>query len=659
MSPQSFFGPGQQAETYDQLQKQREMVDALLSQPGYQGGGVGDGLAAIGRALGGFMANRAVGKREGEYRERRTGEFDKMMGGGRPAIMGALTGPVSGSTGQGMKSNDAIVGALTGQEAPDLMNRSTGPVGEEASQPMPGGAPQPVGPEAMQTMDQGGATPSDPFALAEQKYGLPEGYLARTAQIESGGDPNAKNPNSSASGLFQFIDSTAAQYGIDPMDPAQATEGAARLAADNSRYLRNILGRDPTAGELYLAHQQGAGGAAKLLANPNARAVDVVGADAVRLNGGDVTMSARDFAGQWTGKIDGGQGAAYPSGGGYQPQPVDMGALQQWMSFANDPYLDEGRRAYAQMMVQRMAQQMDPNYAIDMQLKQAQLAQIGQPEQMSPYEQEQVRQRDERLAFDREKAAQPKPGYRMLSPDEAAQMGLPEGAPFQMGPDGRVSQVGGSGTTVNVGGGQQYDVGTIPQGYRLVYDEQGRPVSMEAIPGGPADLEQQAAGQKQGRAADAAAAASDTTTAAATRALGADANRFFTGVLGSVASMWPSTDNAEIYRQVDVLKSGASIENLTAMRQASPTGGALGSVTEKELKILQDKGGALDPASPNFRRDLQDYTRTLLRTIHGIEEGDRAFAAWQQTLAPQAETATPEAPAPALSPDAMRWMEGG
>lgn len=39
-----------------------------------------------------------------------------------------------------------------------------------------------------------------------------EGYSAKVAHIESGGDPNAKNPRSSASGLFQFTNKTF--YGI-------------------------------------------------------------------------------------------------------------------------------------------------------------------------------------------------------------------------------------------------------------------------------------------------------------------------------------------------------------------------------------------------------------------------------------------------------------
>lgn len=140
---------------------------------------------------------------------------------------------------------------------------------------------------------------------AAGRYNVDPAALSVIAQIESGGNINAKNPNSSAGGPFQFIDSTAKQYGLqDRFDPVQASDAAARLTRDNAAVLTKALGRAPTAGELYLAHQQGSGGAAKLLSNPNARAIDIVGRDAVRLNGGDENMTALSFANKWINKAD-------------------------------------------------------------------------------------------------------------------------------------------------------------------------------------------------------------------------------------------------------------------------------------------------------------------------------------------------------------------
>lgn len=189
------------------------------------------------------------------------------------------------------------------------------------------------------------------FSTKENEFGLPPGYLAKTAQVESGGNPSARNPNSSATGLFQFVKSTGQQYGLtNPLDPVASTDAAARLAADNKRALTQALGREPTAGELYLAHQQGAGGAAKLLANADAPAEAVVGPEAFRLNGGQPGMTAGQFAQKWTSKVDGpgqqggtqvaqadmpAQGAAEAQGfavpGGMQPanrQNIDVQALK-------------------------------------------------------------------------------------------------------------------------------------------------------------------------------------------------------------------------------------------------------------------------------------------------------------------------------------------
>jgi hypothetical protein len=174
------------------------------------------------------------------------------------------------------------------------------------------------------------------FAEKEAKHSLPQGYLARAAQIESNFNPSAKNPNSSAGGLFQFIDGTARQYGLrNRFDPVEATAAAARLAADNRDFLARRLGREPSAGELYLAHQQGAGGAAKLLANPDALASSVVGNAAARLNRG-AGMTAGAFANQWINKF--GTPVVRP-GPGATPMPLQTASAGPQ---SNDAQMQDG-----------------------------------------------------------------------------------------------------------------------------------------------------------------------------------------------------------------------------------------------------------------------------------------------------------------------------
>jgi hypothetical protein len=248
--------------------------------------------------------------------------------------------------------------------------------------------PPPTGPlaGAMRAPERFSPAPSNArmdevFAQTEQQYRLPAGYLARTAQIESGGNPNAQNPNSSAGGLFQFIDSTAAQYGVNKMDPASATEGAARLAADNAAHLRQALGREPSAGELYLAHQQGAGGAAKLLLNPDAKAADIVGTEAVRLNGGDpATWTAGDFARRWQGEYGETQIADPAS----DPQVQGMiGWLAQYGEV--DPSRAAAVKMQLEMRIQQLQAQSEGQGLTDAQAAQFGLQEAGQqPGPLSP-----------------------------------------------------------------------------------------------------------------------------------------------------------------------------------------------------------------------------------------------------------------------------------
>lgn len=143
----------------------------------------------------------------------------------------------------------------------------------------------------------------DIIRQAAARYGVPVDYMQRMAQIESGYNPNARNP-SGAAGLYQFMPGTARDYNLsNPYDPAASADAAARLTLDNKRHLSNVLGREPSSGELYLAHQQGAGGASKLLTNPDAAASSLVGQAAVTQNGGQSNWSARQFADKWTGKF--------------------------------------------------------------------------------------------------------------------------------------------------------------------------------------------------------------------------------------------------------------------------------------------------------------------------------------------------------------------
>lgn len=72
----------------------------------------------------------------------------------------------------------------------------------------------------------------DPYInRAAAREGVPQGILNRMINQESGYNPSAKNPGSSATGIAQFIKRTAKTYGLDPNDPYSSIDAAAQYLA--------------------------------------------------------------------------------------------------------------------------------------------------------------------------------------------------------------------------------------------------------------------------------------------------------------------------------------------------------------------------------------------------------------------------------------------
>lgn len=158
---------------------------------------------------------------------------------------------------------------------------------------IPQAAPETTRPELMSgTSLSSGGVPSGARAAVK----------ARIRQAESGGTANpdgARNPLSSATGRYQFTSETWLAYykrrfGSQGLDDAailaKRGDGVLQetlmddLTADNARFLRSI-GEAETAGNLYLTHFAGQGGARKLLtADADALAADVLGATVVKAN---------------------------------------------------------------------------------------------------------------------------------------------------------------------------------------------------------------------------------------------------------------------------------------------------------------------------------------------------------------------------------------
>lgn len=106
-------------------------------------------------------------------------------------------------------------------------------------------------------------------------------YLKGARLIESGNNDDAVNPESGATGRYQFLLSTAKSLMPD-LDPAELKspkiqeELMRRYTGKSVELLTPLLGRKPTAAELYTLHLLGHHGGLQLLANPDAPLTDTV-----------------------------------------------------------------------------------------------------------------------------------------------------------------------------------------------------------------------------------------------------------------------------------------------------------------------------------------------------------------------------------------------
>ena len=116
-----------------------------------------------------------------------------------------------------------------------------------------------------------------------------------------------------------------------------------------------------------------------------------------------------------------------------------------------------------------------------------------------------------------------------------------------------------------------------------------------------------------------------------------------TGFIGSQLSKVPGTPAYDLGRTLDTLLASAGFETLAEMRANSPTGGALGSVTERELALLQATWGSLQQAQSKeqFETNLDRFNRQLQQSWDRVDRayqqdyGVPYFQDGQQPMSPQ------------------------
>lgn len=362
------------------------------------------------------------------------------------------------------------------------------------------------------------------ISAAAKQYGVPEAGLTALLQQESAWNPQARGPMTKygqAKGLGQFIDSTAAEMGIDPDVPEQAIPAAAK-------YLRQQFDKFGSWPLALAAYNWGPGNLERqgVMAAPSETQA-YVGKLAPAF---DTSGAALAPDGQVQAAAAGGAAAGVPA----LPHPPNVADFMVTSRLTGKPVLD--RQAFAQAQAQ----------------------------------------------FDNEMQM-----YNATKPSAT----------------------------------QIHPVPVTPENpYGLAYSD-GSP----AVPPALATMTERSRLTKEGVKARQATMApyvlEDINRSAykATKAL-------TTGAAGPFVAKIGGTDAADLQELLVGIKANIAFDQLNAMRAASPTGAALGNVSDNDAKLAQSVYGSLEQA-----QSKEQFLRTLLRLrrvyndiIHGPDGWDDA-----------------------------------
>ncbi|MCJ8334662.1 MAG: DNA transfer protein [Epibacterium sp.] len=119
-----------------------------------------------------------------------------------------------------------------------------------------------------------------------------------------------------------------------------------------------------------------------------------------------------------------------------------------------------------------------------------------------------------------------------------------------------------------------------------------------------------------------------------------------TGFFGANLRFVPGTASANLDATLDTIRANIGFEELNQMRAMSPTGGALGQVTERELRFLQSVMGSLEQSQgpEQLRQNLGRIREQLLASRQRVAEAYRQDFG-QYPPGYQSQSGTGQAPA--------------
>lgn len=165
-------------------------------------------------------------------------------------------------------------------------------------------------------------------------------------------------------------------------------------------------------------------------------------------------------------------------------------------------------------------------------------------------------------------------------------------------------------------------------GYRLTEND-----TIEPIPGGEPAQERQAAEAAKTEQKRQAYQKADVMTNKIDSALNqVDWNS--AGAIGQFLQFVGGTEARDLSANLETIQANLGFDALQDMRDASPTGGALGQVTEKEIRFLQGLIESLDQAqSPSqLRSNLQQLRKGVQKT-RGMISGDISVVESEEEIA--------------------------
>ncbi|MFT8922723.1 hypothetical protein [Acetobacter sp.] len=512
------------------------------------------------------------------------------------AMVAALSGD-GAFGGAGTDASDPQVNSYLGSD--EAMNLA-GP--QDQSDPFAGAGTDAANPVTRDTETPSGISPvahallspAQPTVGQAAQAGatdlITQHFLDHMRQAESGGNANATNPNSSATGAYQFTNPTWTELmrqhpdlGLTAdgrTDPAQSQVAAKQLATDNLAYMLAHGVQSPTEGQAYLAHFAGAPTATNLVqADPNTPISQIMSPQQVAANPFLRNMTAGQVQ-DWAAQKMGGAGAPPVApqnaqfSGGYSPQMADAMAPQ--------PQAGPSMSALMGVLADPRANQQTRGVASALLQNQLQLQQVQQRYQMEQADPENVARRRYYDAETQRLMNQPQrqgAEYRILSPQEKQTLGLPAGGNYQMDATGKVSAIGGGGVNV---------LPSAPAGYYYQPGPDGQ-ATLQPVPGGPVD-------QAKNTQADQARTTSDVIGRTGHDLLSAidQSPNSTTGAGGMALSYLPTSQAAQVQRLDNDPLTGAMAGAMT---------GAAGEAASAAAKPLSAAARTFDKSAGENKTD--------------------------------------------------------